>query len=171
MRELIFVLIALSLPTLAMADGYSYYPQDYTLIPPSPEVGSLLKYNEIEVDNFTGIPNISFELFRLNCGRITIPITLSYHGGGIRNDDKEGNAGLGWNVLASACISREVQGAPDESTSHIKGLFHLDSTALSFNMEKRRQSPLPHLWRMGHFFFVLYVSILSFSQKACFCHF
>lgn len=103
MRELIFVLIALSLPTLAMADGYSYYPQDYTLIPPSPEVGSLLKYNEIEVDNFTGIPNISFELFRLNCGRITIPITLSYHGGGIRNDDKEGNAGLGWNVLASAC--------------------------------------------------------------------
>ena len=45
------------------------------------------------------------------------------------------------------------------------------STALSFNMEKRRQSPLPHLWRMGHFFFVLYVSILSFSQKACFCHF
>ena len=38
MRELIFVLIALSLPILAMADGYSYYPQDYTLIPPSPEV-------------------------------------------------------------------------------------------------------------------------------------
>lgn len=46
-----------------------------------------------------------------------------------------------------------------------------EDTALSFNMEKRRQSPLPHLWRMGHFFFVLYVSILSFSQKACFCHF
>ena len=44
-------------------------------------------------------------------------------------------------------------------------------TALSFNMEKRRQSPLPHLWRMGHFFFVLYVSILRFSQKACFCYF
>lgn len=132
MRELIFVLIALSLPTLALADGYSYYPQDYTLIPPSPEVGSLLKYNEIEVDNFTGIPNISFELFRLNCGRITIPFTLSYHGGGIRNDDKEGNAGLGWNVLASACISREVQGAPDESTSHIKGLFHLDSNSQEF---------------------------------------
>ena len=50
----------------------------------------------------------------------------------------------------------------------INGIY---TTALSFNMEKRRQSPLPHLWRMGHFFFVLYVSILSFSQKACFCHF
>lgn len=112
-----------------------YSPRDYTVIPPSPEVGTLLKYSEIPIEHFSGLPDVSFELYRLIVGNINVPITLSYHGGGIRNTDKEGNAGLGWNILSEANISRVVYGAPDElygGDFNINGLLNLNREEREF---------------------------------------
>lgn len=113
----------------------SYAPRDYTIIPPSPEVSTLFQYEEIPVDYFNGIPEISFELFRITKGTLSVPITLSYHGGGIRLNDKEGNAGLGWIVSSGACISRTIYGIPDETNGGLfkaHGLFHLNADEKAF---------------------------------------
>ncbi len=138
-RLLCAVIAAFSLPAMVLAvegtDVNSYAPRDYSIIPPSPEVGSLLEYKEIPVDHFSGLPDISFELFRLVEGNISIPIVLSYHGGGVRLGDKEGNAGLGWIVTAGASISRTIYGAPDETLggdTKVNGLFRLHDDEREF---------------------------------------
>lgn len=113
----------------------SYAPRDYSIIPPSPEAGTLLKYSEIPVNYYNGLPDISFELFQLTEGSLTVPITLSYHGGGIQVTEKEGNAGLGWVVTSGANISRTVSGAPDEASggsTQIHGLFKLNNDEKEF---------------------------------------
>ena len=44
-----------------------------------------------------------------------IPISMTYHGSGVRPDQHPGWVGLGWNLNAGGCISRIVNGLPDET--------------------------------------------------------
>lgn len=40
-----------------------YAPQGYSVIPPSPEVASLMKHNEYPVSYFTGQPQINLPIY------------------------------------------------------------------------------------------------------------
>ncbi len=106
--------------------------RDYSIVPPAPEVASLMAFKDYPVDNFRGIPTISLPIYSLRSGSIDLPITLYYHGGGIRTDEKVGNAGLGWNVICGAVISHTVYGAPDDANTRMHGLYHLNSSELQF---------------------------------------
>lgn len=85
-----------------------------THFPPSPEASALGRFDEIPVDKSTGVVNISIPLLDLNEGGISIPITLSYHAGGIRVQDDPSWVGLGWALSTGGIISRTVRGRPDE---------------------------------------------------------
>lgn len=117
------------------AQDYGYAPRDYSIVPPTPEVSSLLDFKEFPIDYFRGIPEICYPIFTLKCGSITIPITLSYHGGGIRNAQQYGNAGLGWDVTYGAVIGHNVNGFPDDAKrdpDNIHGLWHLTDAEKDF---------------------------------------
>lgn len=107
--------------------GKDYTPRDYSIVPPAPKVAALMDYKEYPVDYFRGVPKIDFPLYVLKVGQIEVPITLSYLGGGVRVDQKVGNAGLGWNVSCGATIAHTVNGAPDDSNHGIIGLLHQKS--------------------------------------------
>lgn len=124
------ILISLLLPMTLMADANNTYaPRDYSIIPPSPEVSSLIKYNDISVSNFNGLPNISLPIYTLQEGALSVPISASYHGGGIMMTEDESNLGLGWTLMAGAVISRTIYGHPDDIThpGKMAGLFHADA--------------------------------------------
>ena len=70
------------------AQDYNYAPRDYSIIPPAPEVASLLDFKEYPVDYFRGVPEISHPIYTLKCGSISIPILLRYHGGGIHATER-----------------------------------------------------------------------------------
>ena len=91
-----------------------YAPQGYSVIPPSPEVASLMKHNEYPVSYFTGQPQINLPIYVVRQGQLEVPISISYHGGGIRMNEHAGIIGLGWSLNAGGCISRTVHGLPDE---------------------------------------------------------
>ena len=57
--------------------------REFNVIPPSPDVSLLMKQIEFSVSNFTGQPNINLPIYTIKEGSITIPITISYNGGGI----------------------------------------------------------------------------------------
>ncbi|RYY20965.1 MAG: hypothetical protein EOO04_19055 [Chitinophagaceae bacterium] len=95
--------------------------QEKKITPGSPEAASLAKFINVPVDYSTGIPNISIPLYDLKSGDISVPITLSYHAGGIRVNEKSTWVGLGWNLSAEPEITRSVNGRPDEEPS--KGHF------------------------------------------------
>ena len=99
------VLIYLFLPLISMAEtNNTYGPRDYSIIPPSPEVASLIKYNDVSVSHFNGLPDISLPIYTLQEGSLSIPISVSYHGGGIKVSEDESNLGLGWTLIAGGAI-------------------------------------------------------------------
>ena len=84
------------------------------ILQPSSEAQSLGSFAEVPVDLYTGRTNINIPLFTITHNDIEVPVSLSYHGGGIKVDDECGIVGLGWTLNASGVVSRIVRGMPDE---------------------------------------------------------
>lgn len=86
------------------------------IISPSPTVSSFMKFEEVPVNNYTGIPDISIPLFsgQTHSEDITIDISLRYHPSGIVIDEDASCTGLGWSLFAGGTISRTVRGIADE---------------------------------------------------------
>jgi len=84
---------------------------------PPPTANSLMKFEEVPVSYYTGIPDISIPLFNIptNNKHVNLDIQLKYHPLSAKPKDKSGEQGLGWNLLAGGMITRTVRGgAPDE---------------------------------------------------------
>ena len=84
------------------------------ILQPSSEAQSIGEFAEIPVDLYTGRTNINIPLFTISYNDIEIPISLSYHGGGVKVVDEAGAVGLGWTLNASGVVNRIVRGIPDE---------------------------------------------------------
>ena len=100
--------------------------------PPSPEAASLGRYAEHEVGYFTGTPSISIPLYEINTGRIKVPITLSYHAGGIKVADIPSRVGMGWTLNAGGAVTKTVKGHRDDvdyndNGTRYYGFFNLPS--------------------------------------------
>ena len=115
MRKYILIIVVL-LNTALFAQNPEIKSDLATLIPPSPTVAALMKYEEIPVNNYTGVPNISIPLYNYNIpsSKIGINIGLSYHTASTKLDEVASDIGLGWSLTCSGSISRTVRGMPDE---------------------------------------------------------
>lgn len=80
----------------------------------SPTAASLGKYADIPVNNHTGIPGISIPIYSVKEGSLELPISLSYHAGGLKVMETASWVGAGWSLNAGGVITRTVRGAPDE---------------------------------------------------------
>ena len=85
------------------------------LIPPSPEAAALGKFIDVPVSYHTGIPQIGIPLCSITNTDINIPISLNYHGSGIRVDELASRVGLGWSLSGMGSITRSVRGIPDDA--------------------------------------------------------
>jgi len=81
---------------------------------PIGDAQSLGKFGEIPVDLFTGRVNIDIPIYTIKYYDIEVPISISYHGGGIKVSDERASVGLGWTLNAGGVINRIVRGMPDE---------------------------------------------------------
>jgi hypothetical protein len=83
------------------------------IIPPTPDAQNFIRYGEIPVDISTGVPKIEIPLYDVRCGKLEIPISISYHASGIKVKDIASPVGLGWVLNASGLISKTILGAED----------------------------------------------------------
>ncbi|HEV7332738.1 MAG TPA: hypothetical protein VGN63_16990 [Flavisolibacter sp.] len=91
----------------------------------SPTAASLAKYADIPVSYHTGLPNIGIPIYTVKSGSLQLPISLSYHAGGIKVLEPASWVGTGWALNAGGVITRAVRGAPDErGTSSVDGQTH-----------------------------------------------
>ena len=91
------------------------------VIPPSPTVAALMRFEEMPVSHYTGIPDVSVPLYSTatHSKDISINIALKYHPSGIRTEEVAGYNGQGWALSgAGGTISRTVKGLPDEYLSY-----------------------------------------------------
>ncbi len=92
--------------------------------------GEIAKGGSHGVDIPTGTLNYSLPLLSIGKNGYTIPITLSYTGGrGIKVDDHEGRAGIGWQLGAGGFVSRTIRGRyPDDKNSESCAHYWLNRT-------------------------------------------
>lgn len=81
----------------------------------SPDAAALFRYTEVPVSLYTGIPDISIPLYTIKEGDIEVPISITYHAGGIKVTDEASSVGLGWNLNVGGRVSHTVAGANDFS--------------------------------------------------------
>ena len=90
-----------------------YAQETFNIIPPSPTAAALGKYGDIPVNTYTGIPSIDIPLYEIRSRDISVPITMSYHAGGVRVEEEASWVGLGWSLNAGGVITRSVRGKDD----------------------------------------------------------
>jgi YD repeat-containing protein len=81
---------------------------------PAPNAAALGKYVDFPIGYYTGTPNISIPLYELKDGAAQLPISLNYHGSGIKVSEVASWVGIGWSLQAGGMITRSIQGAADE---------------------------------------------------------
>lgn len=91
------------------------------IIPASPNVSEMMKYGEIPVGYFTGVPSISVPIYHIKTPGFDMPISLSYHAGGNKVESIASWVGLGWSLSSLPVITRSVNGLPDEENG---GFFY-----------------------------------------------
>ena len=123
---------------------------------PAAETQAVCDFAEIPVDLHTGRVNIAIPLYTVQHGDIRIPITLAYHGGGIRVSDECGAVGLGWTLQVGGVVSRIVHGLPDDmydTSNKIAGYNKLQQLTLTntlhdfdgyINLVRHRKPGLEH---------------------------
>lgn len=88
-----------------------FLPQ-YT--PLSPNAAGLQKFGTYQVNLATGIPSIPIQLFTVQDGSLSVPITLNYHASGFKLNEMASWVGWGWSLNVGASLNRTVQGLNDD---------------------------------------------------------
>ena len=96
----------------AFAQAINNQIQDVVM--PSANAASLGKYGDIPISLHTGVMSTGVPIHSVQDGPLSLPISLSYHGGGVKVGEPSSWAGLGWTLQARGMISRSVQGKADE---------------------------------------------------------
>ena len=115
------------------------------IMPPTPEAASLVKYADVPFTHSTGTAELSIPLYTLEGRELKIPISLLYRSNGIKVDEIAGVAGLGWNLEAGGCITREVVYMPDE---YHDGSFHYEqpSDAMLQRLQNNNLTTTDETW-------------------------
>ncbi len=111
MRNILLLLFMLSTTLIySQIKSETYEP----VLPTSPNVEEFIKYVNFPVNYYTGVPGISIPLSSISIKGFQTNVSLSYHAGGIRVNERASWVGLGWNLNAGGVITREVKGTPDD---------------------------------------------------------
>lgn len=118
----IFVLLPVLILGLTKVDAQTFQPvyeaRFPQIIPPSPQSRIFEQYINHKITEYNGLPEISIPLHEIRINGLTIPIALTYHAGGIRFGQYDGEVGAGWSIGACGYrVSRSVNNKPDEATN------------------------------------------------------
>lgn len=89
------------------------------IVPATPDAMAFMKYGEIPVGHYTGVPNISIPIYTITTkSGVQVPINISYHASGIKVDEKASRAGLGWSLSSPGIVSKNIIGMEDNGQNY-----------------------------------------------------
>lgn len=106
-------LLPLFNPSLLIAQGLSSSTYVPNVIPPSPNATALMKFTDVPVSPYTGTADITVPIYTIQAKGISVPVSLSYHTGGIRLKEEASSVGLGWALNAGGVVSRTIMDHDD----------------------------------------------------------
>jgi hypothetical protein len=104
-----FLLVCVTIKTFSQSTIY----QSHQPIPPSPEAAKLAQFELNPPSAYTGANSISIPVYKIEAKGSIIPISIQYHGSGIRVSENASWVGLGWSLNTGGSITRTVQGLND----------------------------------------------------------
>ena len=108
---------------------YGQY-EETQYIPPTPNEAKLAQFSITPTNLYTGAHNLGVPLYTIDFDGVKIPLSISYHSGGIRAGEDASFVGLGWALSSAGSISRTVVGYNDiYTTSGLLGYVY-DGTSI-----------------------------------------
>lgn len=86
---------------------------NFVNLPVTPEAAALAKMVNYPINYNTGVPNINIPFYEIQLGSLKLPITLNYHAGGFKINEKSTRTGLGWSLSCDLQITQSVNGTND----------------------------------------------------------
>ncbi|RZS90545.1 RHS repeat domain-containing protein [Aquimarina brevivitae] len=99
------------------------------IMPSSPTAFEFLKYGEVPVSKYTGVPNINIPIYTIKAKGMDFPINLSYHSNGFRVDEEAGWTGLGWTLNTGGNIVQIINGYDDFGPYKNRQFIDIDEIA------------------------------------------
>jgi len=88
--------------------------------PKTPETMAMDKFVDIPPGSYTGVAGYSIPLYDITVDGYSIPISLNYHGMGIKVNEVASSVGLGWSLsIGGISLSREVVGVNDNDINQL----------------------------------------------------
>ncbi|PWN59239.1 hypothetical protein C1634_018130 [Chryseobacterium viscerum] len=86
------------------------------IYPAAPTANSLMKFEEVPVSYYTGIPDIKIPLAGIptSDSKIAMNVSLNYHPLNAKPLEKSGEEGLGWSLFAGGTITKTIRGSADD---------------------------------------------------------
>ncbi|HMO62551.1 MAG TPA: hypothetical protein PKC39_15560 [Ferruginibacter sp.] len=105
------IMVMASMASLSQEPLKNYHQK---IIPVSPNAAAIEKYIDYPISGHTGVPSISVPIYSCEIKGYTLPVSISYHAGGIKVDQDASNIGLGWALNAGGVITAKVNGITDD---------------------------------------------------------
>lgn len=83
----------------------------------TPAVADINKFIDFPVNKGTGVPEIGIPLYTIKEPDFSLPVSITYHAGGIKVEEQSSDIGLGWTMNLAGSISRVVRDKPDEQAA------------------------------------------------------
>src|SRR5580693_5607655 len=109
----LLILLCLPFSSKLFAQGQAGSPYIPNVISPSPNAAALMKFSDVPVSPYTGTADITVPIYTIQAKGISVPVSLSYHTGGIRLKEEASWVGLGWALNAGGMVSRTIMDQDD----------------------------------------------------------
>ncbi|MDY0930774.1 hypothetical protein [Chryseobacterium sp. CFBP8996] len=86
--------------------------------PTSPDAYSFGKVDNLPIDYFKGQANIDIPIYTIQIDNISLPISVKYNTGGIKQNEIASSVGLGWSLGIPNKILKSIEGM-DDTTSDL----------------------------------------------------
>lgn len=123
-RKLFIAVAFFALYNVWGQDPYQYNPSEKMFLP-TPEQASLLKFTDIPPGNHTGVQGYSIPIYTIQGKEFSLPISINYHGMGIKVNEVSGSVGIGWALsIGGISLSQEVRGERDQEMERFSAYFN-----------------------------------------------
>ena len=87
--------------------------------PQSPDVWSMIKYGDANMNHYTGTLGLSIPIYTYKDSNFEIPVSVDYASAGYQPGSPDGVVGHGWYLNVGGAITREVRGIPDDAVQDL----------------------------------------------------
>ena len=98
------------------------------VVMPSPEVAAMANYSDVPIGYHTGVPQIGVPIHTLTEGPLSLPVSLSYHAGGVPVAQSASWTGTNWTLVAGGSVNRSDRGVLDDESNGYYFNGNLDFT-------------------------------------------